>query len=245
MANKTVLVTGASRGIGRSIALQCAKEGMDVIINYSGSLSSAQQVCQECQQLGSKAMIIQCNVSDSDAVKAMIDTIIKEYGRLDALVNNAGISKDSLLIRTQVEDFEKIFEINAKGCFNCMRHAAYLMMKQKSGRIVNMASVIGLIGNVGQISYSASKGAVISMTKTAARELASRGICVNAVAPGYIETEMTSSLNEEIRSKILSMIPMQSLGQVEDVANLVSFLLSENSRYITGQVIQVDGGMVM
>lgn len=243
MDRKVALITGSSRGIGEAIAITLSKE-YDVIINYASKEEAAKEVLEKCDKSGNHK-IYRCNVSDFDAVQIMIDDIVKEYGHLDVLVNNAGITKDNLLLRMQEQEFDDVIDINLKGTFNCIRHVARTMMKQRSGRIVNMTSVVGICGNMGQANYAASKGGVIALTKSVAKEMAPRGICVNAVAPGFIDTDMTQKLQEQVKEQALSTIPMKKFGSVEDVAQVVRFLCSEDSRYVTGQVIAVDGGMVM
>lgn len=245
LENKVALVTGASRGIGREIALTLAKNGAKVIVNYNGSEDAAKAVAQEIEAFGGQAEIYQCNVADFDATKVMIDTIIKENKHLDILVNNAGITKDGLMMRMSEADFDDVIDINLKGCFNCIRHVSRQMLKQRGGRIINMSSFVGRSGNAGQLNYSASKAGVIGLTMAAARELASRGVTVNAVAPGFIQTEMTAVLGDDAKKAIMQSIPMGTLGETKDVAELVLFLASENAKYITGQTISVDGGMYM
>lgn len=242
MEKRVALVTGASRGIGQAIAQELSKT-CDVIINYSHSVKGAEEVLASLCE-GNHTMI-QCDVSNSEQVEAMMKEIVKLYGHLDILVNNAGITRDNLLLRMKEEDFDDVIAINLKGSYNCIRHVARIMMKQRSGNIVNMASVVGLTGNMGQANYAASKGGVIALTKSCAKELAPRGICVNAIAPGFIDTAMTQELSEEVREAALTGIPLKRFGSCEDVANCVRFLCSEESSYITGQVIAVDGGMVM
>lgn len=242
--NKVALITGATRGIGAAIALNLAKE-MDVVLNYSSSAVAVEEIAKQAREYGHEVTTIKCDVSNYDEVLAMMNMIMEKHSRLDVLVNNAGITADNLLLRMSEADYDRVMDINAKGCFNCMKHATKIMMKQRSGIIVNMASVIGVVGNVGQLNYAASKAAIIAMSKSAAKELASRNIRVNAVAPGYIETSMTESLSAQIKENIMAKIPLQKLGQAEDVANLVEFLVSDKSQYITGQVIHVDGGMVI
>lgn len=242
MNRKVALITGASRGIGEAIAIRLSKE-YDIVLNYARSEAQAKEVLAKLEP--GKHQMIQCDVANSEQVEAMLQTIQKEYGYIDVLVNNAGITKDSLLLRMKEEDFDDVIRINLKGTYNCVRHIARIMMKQRSGRIVNMASVVGLCGNVGQVNYAASKGGVIALTKAAAKELAARGICVNAIAPGFIDTDMTQALSEEVKAQALAGIPLRRFGNVQDVANCVAFLCSEESSYITGQVIAVDGGMVM
>mgnify|MGYP002604571534 CR=1 FL=1 len=245
LENKVALVTGAGRGIGRAIAIALAKEGAEVVVNYNGSEERAKEVKQTIEENGGKASIYKCNVSDFEACEAMIKDIVKEHGRLDILVNNAGITRDNLLMKMSEEDFDAVIQTNLKGVFNCTRHIARQMLKQKSGRIINISSVSGVLGNAGQANYCAAKAGVIGLTKSAAKELASGGITVNAVAPGFIKTEMTDVLKDDIKKAIMENIPMKAFGETEDIANAVAFLASEEARYITGQVISVDGGMAM
>ena len=241
--NKIVLVTGAGRGIGASIAKRFASEGAEVIVNYSGNDGAAQKTVDEITATGGQAQKYKCSVNDSESVKVMIDEIIKEFGRIDILVNNAGITKDGLMLRMTDEDFDRVIDVNLKGTFNCTKYVSKYMLKQKSGKIINISSVVGLSGNAGQVNYSASKAGIIGITKSAAKELSSRGITVNAVAPGYVDTDMTKVLSDNIRNEILKNIPLQRMGNVEDISNCVAFLASEDASYITGQVISVDGGM--
>lgn len=241
--NKIVLVTGAGRGIGASIAKRFASEGAEVIVNYSGNDEAAQKTVDEITATGGQAQKYKCSVNDSECVKVMIDEIIKEFGRIDILVNNAGITKDGLMLRMTDEDFDRVIDVNLKGTFNCTKYVSKYMLKQKSGKIINISSVVGLSGNAGQVNYSASKAGIIGITKSAAKELSSRGITVNAVAPGYVDTDMTKVLSDNIRNEILKNIPLQRMGNVEDISNCVAFLASEDASYITGQVISVDGGM--
>ena len=241
--NKIVLVTGAGRGIGASIAKRFASEGAEVIVNYSGNDEAAQKTVDEITAIGGQAQKYKCSVNDSESVKVMIDEIIKKFGRIDILVNNAGITKDGLMLRMTDEDFDRVIDVNLKGTFNCTKYVSKYMLKQKSGKIINISSVVGLSGNAGQINYSASKAGIIGITKSAAKELSSRGITVNAVAPGYVDTDMTKVLSDNIRNEILKNIPLQRMGNVEDISNCVAFLASEEASYITGQVISVDGGM--
>ena len=241
--NKIVLVTGAGRGIGASIAKRFASEGAEVIVNYSGNDEVAQKTVDEITATGGQAQKYKCSVNDSESVKVMIDEIIKKFGRIDILVNNAGITKDGLMLRMTDEDFDRVIDVNLKGTFNCTKYVSKYMLKQKSGKIINISSVVGLSGNAGQVNYSASKAGIIGITKSAAKELSSRGITVNAVAPGYVDTDMTKVLSDNIRNVILKNIPLQRMGNVEDISNCVAFLASEDASYITGQVISVDGGM--
>lgn len=243
MERKTAFISGASRGIGEAIAITLSKE-YDVIINYANSEAGAKAVLAKLDPSG-KHKMMQCDVANEQDVKEMMDTIVKEYGHLDVVVNNAGITKDNLLLRMREEEFDDVIRINLKGTYNCIRHVARIMMKQRHGKIDNMASVVGLCGNIGQVNYAASKGGVIAMTKAVAKELAPRGINVNAVAPGFIQTAMTDTLSEDVQANAKNNIPMKKFGSVQDVANVVKFLCSEDSDYITGQVIAVDGGMVM
>lgn len=243
LKNKIALITGAGRGIGRAIAIALAKEGAEVVINYNGSEERAKEVKQTIKENGGKASIYKCNVSDFAACEAMIKDIVKEYGHLDILVNNAGITKDGLIMKMKEEDFDSVLNVNLKGTFNTIRHSARQMLKQRSGKIINISSVSGILGNVGQANYAASKAGVIGLTKTMARELGSRGITVNAIAPGFVDTEMTEVLSEEIRENACKQIILGRFGKPEDIANTAVFLASDKADYITGQVISVDGGM--
>lgn len=245
LTGKVTLVTGASRGIGRQIALTLAGYGATVIVNYNGSAVKAEEVVNEITANGGMAESMQCSVSDFEKSKEMIDGIVKKYGRLDILVNNAGITKDNLIMKMSEDDFDAVIATNLKGAFNCIKHISRQMLKQKSGHIVNISSVSGVMGNAGQVNYSASKAGVIGMTKAVAREMASRGITCNAVAPGFIKTDMTDVLSDTIRENINAQIPMRTFGETADVANLVAFLASDEAKYITGQVICVDGGMAI
>ena len=243
MEGKVAVVTGASRGIGKAIAVKLASKGATVVINYNGSRERAEEVKNEVESAGGKAVIIQCNVADFDACKEFIETVIKEQGRIDILVNNAGITKDGLIMKMKEEDFDSVLNVNLKGTFNTIRHSARQMLKQRSGKIINISSVSGILGNVGQANYAASKAGVIGLTKTMARELGSRGITVNAIAPGFVDTEMTEVLSEEIRENACKQIILGRFGKPEDIANTAVFLASDKADYITGQVISVDGGM--
>ena len=241
---KTAVITGATKGLGKQIALELAKDGFEIVINYRTENDSLAQMVEEINKT-TKAYTFTADISNFDEAKALIDFAALETGKIDLLVNNAGITNDKLLVRMSEEDFSKVIDINLKGTFNCIRHASRLMMKQKFGRIVNISSVIGLIGNVGQANYAASKAGVIGLTKSAAREMAPYSVTVNAIAPGFIKSDMTDKLTDEIKDNIKSSIPMRKIGEPKDVANLVKFLANDETGYITGQVINVDGGMVM
>jgi 3-oxoacyl-[acyl-carrier protein] reductase len=245
LTGKIAVVTGASRGIGRQIALTLAEKGATVIVNYNGSAAKAEEVVSEIQAAGGQAEAVQCNVSDFEKAAEFMNYVVKKYGRVDILVNNAGITRDNLLMKMSEEDFDAVINTNLKGAFNCIRHISRQMLKQRSGRIINIASVSGVLGNAGQANYSASKAGVIGMTKSVARELASRGITVNAIAPGFVDTEMTQVLADNVKEAAVEQIPMKRFGSTKDIANTVAFLASEEAGYITGQVICVDGGMAM
>ncbi|HHY77399.1 MAG TPA: 3-oxoacyl-[acyl-carrier-protein] reductase [Clostridiales bacterium] len=245
LKEKTAIITGASRGIGRTIALFFAKEGANVIINYSNNEKAAMDVVKEAMEYGVKAYAIKANVSNFCEVEKLVEKVLNEFGSIDILVNNAGITKDNLLIKMTEEDFAKVLDINLKGTFNFTKAVSRIMIKQRRGKIINIASVVGIIGNAGQSNYAAAKAGIIGFTKSIAKELASRGINVNAIAPGFIETDMTAVLGEKIKAELINAIPMKKPGKPEDVANAAVFLASEQSNYITGQVINIDGGMVM
>jgi 3-oxoacyl-[acyl-carrier protein] reductase len=242
---KVALVTGASRGIGRAIALELAKNGAKVAVNYSGSVEKANEVVEEIKNLGSEAFAIQANVAEVDSVNSMIKEVIGTFGSLDILVNNAGITRDNLIMRMKEEDWDAVVNTNLKGVFNTTKAVTRQMMKQRAGRIINIASIVGVSGNAGQANYVAAKAGVIGLTKSTAKELAARNITVNAVAPGFIETDMTEKLPEDVKGGMIQQIPLARFGSPQDVATVVKFLASEESGYITGQTIHVDGGMVM
>ncbi|EOA9326968.1 3-oxoacyl-[acyl-carrier-protein] reductase [Staphylococcus aureus] len=242
---KSALVTGASRGIGRSIALQLAEEGYNVAVNYAGSKEKAEAVVEEIKAKGVDSFAIQANVADADEVKAMIKEVVSQFGSLDVLVNNAGITRDNLLMRMKEQEWDDVIDTNLKGVFNCIQKATPQMLRQCSGAIINLSSVVGAVGNPGQANYVATKAGVIGLTKSAARELASRGITVNAVAPGFIVSDMTDALSDELKEQMLTQIPLARFGQDTDIANTVAFLASDKAKYITGQTIHVNGGMYM
>ncbi len=242
---KSALVTGASRGIGRSIALQLAEEGYNVAVNYAGSKEKAEAVVEEIKAKGVDSFAIQANVADADEVKAMIKEVVSQFGSLDVLVNNAGITRDNLLMRMKEQEWDDVIDTNLKGVFNCIQKATPQMLRQRSGAIINLSSVVGAVGNPGQANYVATKAGVIGLTKSAARELASRGITVNAVAPGFIVSDMTDALSDELKEQMFTQIPLARFGQDTDIANTVAFLASDKAKYITGQTIHVNGGMYM
>ena len=245
LKGKTAVVTGASRGIGRAIAIKLATLGVNIVVNYRNSYDAVQEVVKEIQALGARALAVQCDISSFKDVESMMKKSLEEFGSIDILVNNAGITKDGLLMRMKEEEFDSVIDINLKGAFNCTRHISAIMLKQRSGRIINISSVSGLTGNAGQVNYSSAKAGILGMTKAVAKELAGRGVTCNAVAPGYIQTDMTEGLADKVKESIMNAIPLKRLGTPEDVANAVAFLASEEAAYITGQVINVDGGMVM
>jgi 3-oxoacyl-[acyl-carrier protein] reductase len=245
LEGKVALVTGASRGIGRAIALELAKAGADVAVNYAGSEQAAEDVVQAIQAMGRRAMKIKANVGSFDESDQMVAQVIEAYERIDILVNNAGITRDNLIMRMKEDEFDQVINTNLKGVFNCVKAVTRSMMKQRSGRIINISSVVGAIGNPGQANYVAAKAGVIGLTKAAARELASRGITVNAVAPGFIATDMTDKLSEGQKEALLPQIPLARMGQPEDIARAVRFLASDDASYMTGQTLHVDGGMYM
>ena len=245
LTGKVALVIGAGRGIGRQIALTLAQNGAAVIVNYNGSKDSAEEVVAAIRQSGGSAEAMQCNVADFASSEEFVRTVLDQYKRVDILVNNAGITRDNLIMRMTEEDYDAVLDTNLKGAFNMIRHLSRSMIRQRSGRIINISSVSGVLGNAGQSNYSASKAGLIGLTKSVAREFASRGISVNAVAPGFIDTDMTRNMTEEAKKALNCMIPMGRMGSAEDIADLVLFLAGEHSDYITGQVICVDGGMSM
>lgn len=245
LEGQVALVTGASRGIGRAVAIRLAQAGADVVVNYAGSEAAAQETVEAIEALGRKAIKIQANVADAEQVQAMVEQAHAEFGHLDVLVNNAGITKDGLLMRMKDEDFDAVIDINLKGTYLVTKAVSKIMMKQRSGSIINMTSVVGVMGNAGQTNYAASKAGVIGFTKSCAKEMASRGIRVNAIAPGFIETDMTDVLSDKVKEAMVGQIPLGRMAQPEEVANATVFLASKFASYITGQVINVDGGMVM
>ena len=245
LKGKCAVITGASRGIGKCIATKFAKEGANVVINYRNNEEEALKVKQELEDLGSQVLVVKADVSELEQAEKLIKEAKKEFGKVDILVNNAGITKDNIIIRMKEEDFDSVIKTNLKGAFNCLKSVTPIMLKQKYGKIVNMSSVVGVVGNPGQVNYCASKAGLIGMTKSLAKEIGSRNITVNAIAPGFIDTDMTKILSDDQKKKILSQIPLNKFGNVEDIANVALFLASENSNYITGQVIHVDGGMAM
>ncbi|MGP3560918.1 3-oxoacyl-[acyl-carrier-protein] reductase [Geobacillus sp. BK01] len=245
LEGKVALVTGASRGIGRAIALELARQGANVAVNYAGNEAKANEVVETIRSLGREAFAVQADVACAEDVERMVKTVLDQFGRLDILVNNAGITRDNLLMRMKEEEWDAVINTNLKGVFLCTKAATRTMMKQRYGRIINVASVVGVIGNPGQANYVAAKAGVIGLTKTAARELASRNITVNAIAPGFITTDMTEGLSEELKADMLKQIPLARFGEPDDVARAVAFLASDAACYMTGQTLHVDGGMVM
>lgn len=245
LEGKVALVTGASRGIGKAIALLLAENGADVAVNFAGSTAAAEAVAAEIEKMGRKAILVQGDVSQTEVCAEMVDKVVKELGHIDILVNNAGITRDTLLLRMKEEDWDAVLNTNLKGVFNCTKAAVKYMAKQRSGSIVNISSVVALIGNAGQANYAAAKAGILGFTRSVAKEMAGRGIRVNAVTPGFIKTDMTSVLSEKVVAAMEASIPLARLGEPEDIAKAVLFLVSDNAAYITGQTLHVDGGMVM
>lgn len=245
LKDKVAIVTGGTRGIGRAIALKLADHGANIVINYRNSDKEAEELKAILEEKGVKVLTVKYDISNFEDSKNLMDKCKEVFGKIDILVNNAGITKDTLIMRMKEEDFDNVIDVNLKGTFNCAKHASAIMLKQRFGKIINMTSVVGIAGNAGQVNYAASKAGVIGLTKSLAKELGSRGITVNAVAPGFINTDMTASLSEKVKEEASKNIPLKRLGDPEDVANLVGFLASDAANYITGQVINVDGGMVM
>ncbi|MFX3635520.1 MAG: 3-oxoacyl-[acyl-carrier-protein] reductase [Candidatus Pristimantibacillus sp.] len=245
LEGKKALVTGASRGIGRAIAVALAEAGADVAINYSGSEAAAAETAQAVEAFGRRAIVLKANVGKVDEFEAMVKDVIEQFGSIDILVNNAGITRDNLIMRMKEEEFDQVIETNLKGVFNGIKAVTRPMMKQRSGRIINISSVVGVLGNPGQANYVAAKAGVIGLTKASARELASRGITVNCIAPGFIQTEMTDKLPDEMKEALAGQIPLARLGAPEDIAAAVRFLASDSASYMTGQTVHVDGGMYM
>lgn len=245
MQDKVAIVTGASRGIGRAIALELAEKGANIVVNYANNTDKAQEVVREIEQMGRKSVCLKADIRDEKQMKEMVKEVIQTFGSVDILVNNAGVTNDNLIMRMKEEAFDEVIDTNLKGVFNCTKAVSRQMMKQKEGKIINVASIVGVSGNAGQANYVAAKAGVIGLTKTTALEFASRNILVNAVAPGFITTEMTDVLTDEQKESMLNMIPLKKLGKAEDVAKVVRFLASDDANYITGQTLHIDGGMVM
>lgn len=243
--NQVALVTGAARGIGKQIAITLAKAGFDIALNYRSNTDELTKLKEEIESYNVKCLLVQGDVSNFEDTERIAKETVEEFGKIDVLVNNAGITKDMLLLRMKKEDFEAVLDVNLVGTFNMTKNVSSYMMKARSGRIINVSSVVGVSGNAGQANYAASKAGIIGFTKSLAKELASRNILVNAVAPGFIGTDMTSVLKDEVKDKILEQIPLRRMGNAEEVANVVKFLASNDSSYITGQVINIDGGMLM
>lgn len=245
LKGKTAIVTGGARGIGKAIALKLASEGANIVLNYRSSVSLVEDVVKEIEAMGVKVVAVQADVSVHSDAERLIKAAVENFGTLDILVNNAGITKDGLIMRMKEEDFDNVIDVNLKGAFNTIKFAASVMLKQKSGKIVNLSSVVGVMGNAGQANYAASKAGLIGLTKSVAKELAPRGITVNAIAPGFIESDMTEILTDKVKDMMKAVIPLKKFGKADDVAELVAFLASDKANYITGQVLNIDGGMVM
>ena len=245
LKGKAALVTGGSRGIGRAVCLELARRGACVAVNYAGNAAAADETEESCKAMGVDAFSVQADVADAAACDAMVKEVLSRFGRLDILVNNAGITRDNLLMKMSEEEFDAVIDTNLKGAFNCIKHVSRQMLKQKGGRIINISSVSGVMGNAGQANYCASKAGVIGLTKSVAREIGSRGITVNAIAPGFIDTEMTAVLPDDVKKAMGEQIPLKRFGTTEDVAQAAVFLASDRAAYITGQVLCVDGGMAM
>lgn len=245
LKGKCAIVTGAAKGIGKAIALKLASLGANIVLNYRSSEKEAAEVADEIKELGVEVLTVKADISKLDEVEGLVKAAKEKFGSVDIMVNNAGITKDTLILRMKEEDFDSVIDVNLKGVFNCMKAITPVMVKQKQGKIISISSVVGIAGNAGQVNYSASKAGIIGMTKSLAKELGSRGVNVNAVAPGFIETDMTSTLGDKVKEEAEKNIPLKKFGKAEDVAECVAFLASEASNYITGQVIQVDGGMLM
>jgi 3-oxoacyl-[acyl-carrier protein] reductase len=245
LEGKVAIVTGASRGIGREVALELARNGANVAVNYSGSEAKANEVVDEIKKLGKDAFAIKCDVSNSEEVATMVKETIDRFGKLDILINNAGITRDNLLMRMKEDEWDDVININLKGVFLCTKAVTRQMMKQRNGRIINIASIVGVMGNAGQANYVAAKAGIIGLTKTTAKELSSRNITVNAIAPGFITTDMTDQLPEDVKAEMLKQIPLARLGEPKDIAKMTAFLASDDSSYITGQTLHINGGMYM
>ncbi|QZY57097.1 3-oxoacyl-[acyl-carrier-protein] reductase [Crassaminicella profunda] len=245
LTGKTAIVTGGSRGIGKAIALKLANLGANIVVNYTSNVAKAEEVVKQIKEMGKDAIALKADVSNSEEVQNFIKQVEEKFETIDILINNAGITRDTLLMKMKEEDWDQVIAINLKGTYNCTKAVTRKMMKQRSGKIVNLASVVGVTGNAGQANYAASKAGVIGFTKSIAKELGARGINVNAVAPGFIETDMTDVLSDKVKEEIMKQIPMKKLGKAEDVANVVAFLCSNEASYVTGQVMNIDGGMAM